>query len=88
VMGDGALAEFCAAGVLTRRSITKGLGCCLIPRPSKTPLTNKMIAATTRLSVWGRENTAEHLSQNRLLVQKRQRRRTIFSPHSEQKFGR
>jgi hypothetical protein len=84
----GALDELCVAGVLTSRSITSGDGFCLVPRPSKTPMTRKAIAAKALRTSCDRVNLAEHLSQNRVLVQKRQRSRTIFSPHSEQKFGR
>jgi hypothetical protein len=84
----GALDELCAVGVLTSRSITSGVGFCFAPRPIKTPATSKAIAAKTHRSNCERVNLAEHVSQKRLLVQKRQRSRTIFSPHSEQKFGR
>jgi hypothetical protein len=87
VTGAGSLDEFCDADV-TSRSITSGDGLCLVPRPMKTPATSKTITAKARRSKCGRTNCAEHLSQKRLLVQRRQRSRTIFSPQSEQKFGR
>jgi hypothetical protein len=80
--------EFCAAGVFMSRSMTSGDGLCLVPRPINTPATSKTIAAKAPRNSCRRTNRAEHLSQNRLLVQRRQRSRTIFSPHSEQKFGR
>jgi hypothetical protein len=72
----------------TGRSITSGGRCCRQPRPIKTPDNKRIdiVAACPRQCVLAAAR--KHLSQNLRLVHTRQRSRTIFSPHSQQKFGR
>jgi hypothetical protein len=47
-----------------------------------------MTVAIKRWSQYDLPELRKHLSQNFRLVHRRQRSRTIFSPHSQQKFGR
>ena len=70
------------------RSMISGGRSCRQPRPIKTP-TNKridIVVACGRQCVFA--DARKHLSQNLRLVHTRHRSRTIFSPHSQQKFGR
>jgi len=70
------------------RSMINGGGARRQPRPISAPKRNKARSVTDGRSQCDLTNAPKHWSQNFLLVQKNQRRRTIFRPHSQQKFGR
>jgi hypothetical protein len=66
----------------------KGGGTRRQPRPTSTPKTIKAAIVSDVRSQCARASARKHLSQNLRLVQTNQRSRTIFAPHSQQKFGR
>lgn len=77
-----------AAVELAGRSMISGGGARRQPRPIKNTATKKTTIVIVGRSQFVLTNRRKHLSQNRLLVQMNQRKRTILFPHSQQKFGR
>ena len=72
----------------TGRSMISGGGTRRQPRPIRTPASKRTAVVIKRCSQYDFPELRKHLSQNFRLVHTRQRKRTIFSPHSQQKFGR
>ncbi len=68
--------------------MTRGGGAGRIARPELSPMQNSVLPVTKGRMSRSFRRRREQLSQNRRPVQGYQCRRTIFSPHSEQKFGR
>jgi hypothetical protein len=84
----GTAVELALCVELVVRSMISGGGARRQPRPSRTPKINKADSVSVGRSQCVRTSARKHLSQNLRLVQANQRSRTIFAPHSQQKFGR
>jgi hypothetical protein len=82
----GAVADELWTGAV--RCITSGFGSRLKPRPIKIPSNKIPRTVVAGCSQRVLRKRTEQRSQNLRLVHKRQRKRTILSPQSQQKFGR